>query len=217
MQSQKTFIFDFDGTLAETIVPTLDAIQDAFKAKGIPVPSVEKIKSTFGAQELGIFKMLAEENAEELFQEYLKIFTKICEDKIVKPFDGIVQALETLQERGIQMHLVTGKSRESADISLDKMGLRKFFKNIECGGMTGSVKTEKIKKILAEYKLNPNDVYYIGDIPRDVEDARNAGIHPLSAAWSNIASIEDLKKVNPEQIFTSTAQFLQNIKTITEA
>ena len=48
----KAIIFDFDGTIAETIPLTLQAIRAAYADNSLPVPTEETIVSNFGANEL---------------------------------------------------------------------------------------------------------------------------------------------------------------------
>lgn len=65
------FIFDFDGTLAETIPLTLAAIRSAYADNGLPAPSESEIVANFGSNEFGMFAKMTPECAEKLFESYV--------------------------------------------------------------------------------------------------------------------------------------------------
>jgi len=204
---KNAFIFDMDGTLGETIPLAIAASKKAFEALGLSVPSKDEIVAHFGPTELGLFKILNAENGEKLFKEYLKYYDQFHSALAPRPFDGIENILLKLKNRGVKLALVTGKSRESADITLERFKIGEFFDEIGCGGLSGTVKTTRIKEILCKWKIPANGVYYVGDNPQDVIDARGANVIPLSVAWSELVDRQALVAQNPAEIFDTIAQF----------
>ena len=96
---------------------------------------------------------------------------------------------------------------DSAEISLEFYDLKDSFDIVEAGGLQGSIKPEKIEKILNIWGVQPQNTYYIGDSVMDIDDSRKAGVIPLSAAWSELADIDALARKNPEEIFRSVDGF----------
>lgn len=206
---KNSFIFDFDGTIAETIPVTLKAIEAAYADNGLPVPSDAEIVAHFGANEYGMFLKMTPDHADELFEAYIREFVAVHKKFPQKPFDGIVAAIRKIRDAGWKIGLVTGKHIRAAEEAIEIYGLSGLFDDIRCGGINGSIKTQNISELLDIWSIAPQNTWYIGDVVSDVIDARAAGVHPLSAAWThaNITAIASLEAAKPEEIFTSVESF----------
>lgn len=206
---KNSFIFDFDGTIAETIPITLKAIMAAYADCGLPVPSEAEIVAHFGANEYGMFLKMTPDHANGLFEAYIREFVAVHKKFPQKPFDGIVAAIRKIRDAGWKIGLVTGKHIRAAEEAIEIYGLSGLFDDIRCGGINGSVKTQNISELLDIWAIAPQNTWYIGDVVSDVIDARAAGVHPLSAAWThaNITAIASLEAAKPEEIFTSVESF----------
>jgi phosphoglycolate phosphatase len=82
------------------------------------------------------------------------------------------------------------------------------------GDETRNNKAESIIKLLEKYDVSKDEFYYVGDAPTDIIACREAGVTCLSAAWSDGADIENLKKHNPDYVFYNIASlktFLESI------
>lgn len=201
----KAFIFDVDGTLGETIPLAIEAVKTAYGNLGLPVPSDVEIVSHFGPTEDGLFRMMDEKNCDKLYAEYLGAYKLLHDTYAPKPFGGIDGVLKKISSAGMRLGVVTGKSRDSAEITLDKFGLGGYFDDVACGGPTGSVKTRRILELSEKWNLPTKNIYYVGDSPQDILDSRQAGAHSLSAAWSKVADRKALEARAPEMIFGSVA------------
>lgn len=206
---KNSFIFDFDGTIAETIPITLKAIEAAYADNGLPVPSDAEIVAHFGANEYGMFLKMTPDHADELFEAYIREFVAVHQKFPQKPFDGIVAAIRKIKDAGWKIGLVTGKHIRAAEKSIEIYGLSGLFDDIRCGGINGSIKTQNISELLDIWAIAPQNTWYIGDVVSDVIDSRAAGVHPLSAAWThaNLTELAALKAAEPEEIFTSVESF----------
>lgn len=206
------FIFDFDGTIGETIPLVLSAIESAYADMGLTAPSREVIQSNFGPNERGLCQRLfpdSKEKAETLYQRYLFHYEAQHDKFSPRPFTGIRVALKTLSENRIPIAIVTGKGDDSAKISLSKYDIVDLFSVIECGSERGAIKPEKIKAVLDAWKTTPEQtrVYYVGDAVSDVYDSLEAGVIPVSAGWSDLADVSALKKTPTTKIFDSVLDF----------
>ena len=116
------------------------------------------------------------------------------------PFNGIEEVLETLKNKGVHIAMVTGKGKQSTDISLKHFELTHFFELIETGSSTGARKAEGIELILDWLKgIKKEEVVYVGDAPSDIIASRKVGISVVAAAWADTAEPEkliELKKMN---------------------
>ena len=206
---KNSFIFDFDGTIAETIPITLKAIEAAYADNGLPVPSDAEIVAHFGANEYGMFLKMTPDHADELFEAYIREFVAVHQKFPQKPFDGIVAAIRKIKDAGWKIGLVTGKHIRAAEKAIEIYGLSGLFDDIRCGGINGSIKTQNISELIDIWAIAPQNTWYIGDVVSDVIDSRAAGVHPLSAACTHahLTELATLEAAKPEEIFTSVESF----------
>lgn len=126
----KTAIFDFDGTLADTIPLCREAFRRAIRKLDGRILTDEEIERQFGPDDLGVIQKLIpgkpelHERGRELFIHY---YRKLHADLAPAPFPGTAELLSTLRNLGIRLAMVTGKRLESAEISLQFFHLSEFF------------------------------------------------------------------------------------------
>ncbi len=197
-------IFDLDGTLGDTVFVSVEAIVRAvFKLTGKRYTHAEII-DLFGPSEPGILRQLVgEEHLEQAFQFFLKEYETIHDHHKIGAYPGIEEIQELLDHHRIRQAIVTGKSRESAQISLRYFNLNGYFDAIETGSAEGSVKKIYIQKVVSTWGISPEHVLYLGDAPSDVTIARNAGVIPISVAWAETADLQRLAQQNPYALFES--------------
>ncbi len=209
---KRGFIFDFDGTIGETIPLVLTSIENAYADLGLKSPSREEIQSHFGPDESGLCKALfpnSPDTAQKLYTRYLYHYENLHDKFTPAPFGGIPEALKTLSENGAELAIVTGKGKDSAKISLQKYGITDLFSVIECGSELGAVKPEKMRAVLKTWNTDTNSakIYYVGDAIQDVFDSLEVGLVPLSAAWSKLAETDKLKKTPTSKVFERVDDF----------
>ncbi len=96
----------------------------------------------------------------------------------------------------------------------EKEGYKNCFCVIMTGEETRNNKTESIRKLLEKYDVKKAEFYYIGDAATDVTACREAGVTCLSAAWSESADVESLKKINPDYLFYSVSSLKINLESL---
>lgn len=192
----KTAIFDFDGTLADTIPLCREAFRRAIQKLDGRILTDEEIERQFGPDDLGVIQKLIpgkpelHERGRELFIHY---YRKLHADLAPAPFPGTAELLSTLRNLGIRLAMVTGKRLESAEISLQ------FFicPNFSYSGNRlpgGRRKPDRIKRALSRLNAVASEAIYIGDAPTDVDACRSVPIRILSAGWAAEADIKGLRE-----------------------
>lgn len=193
--------FDLDGTLADTIPLCIRAFQNSVSPYAGHRLKEEEILRLFGLNEIGMVKAIAGENwqnaLKDFYQEYLRLHKSITH-----PFDGIPELLNCLRKKGVLVALITGKGEESCKITLQMLGLTKYFDEILCGSEKTPVKKECIEYLLDRYALAREEFCYVGDAASDVTVCREAGVVCLTAAWQDSACAEMLSRQSkgPEQV-----------------
>ena len=118
------------------------------------------------------------------------------------PFPGTVELLHSLRNSGIRLAMVTGKRRESADISLKFFHLDGFFPVLETGSPEGGVKTDRINRALERLGASAREAVYIGDSPSDVDACRAVPVRIIAAGWAPGADVKGLEERCPDWLLT---------------
>lgn len=203
----KSVLFDFDGTIADTLPLVVSSLQKALYPIYKRRLSYEEIAKTFGPCEEGSIKLLAPDNFEEtmaLFYDYYQQDDIDC--NCVKAFSGIKNLINKLKQRGLIVGLVTGKGEFTTKNSLDKYGLKDIFDVIKTGSIEKSIKCECILEVIEQYKLKPQEVYYVGDMPSDIDAARKAGCKIISVLYADIRNETVIREKAPDAICYSVGE-----------
>ena len=114
MQKKDTVVFDLDGTLLDTLEDLKNSVNYALEQFGYPTHTLEDIRRFVGN---GITRLMelalpsGQDNPD--FDAVLECFKKHygihCND-LTKPYDGIMELLHELKERGIKMAIVSNKA-----------------------------------------------------------------------------------------------------------
>lgn len=212
MQKIKAVIFDFDGTLADTIPLCITCFRQSVEPIVQRPLSDDEIVAAFGPDELGTIRKFTKENDEEALNHFMKSYTSL-HDEYAKLFNGIPDMLKALQTKSLRLALATGKGKDACHFSLHKLGLSSVFEIIETGSPEGSRKKEAIHQILQSFgSVNKSETIYVGDSAGDIKESHAAGIRPIAVAWAANAKKDELEKEKPEKLFHTVASFTEWIE-----
>lgn len=195
----KGLIFDFDGTLANTLPICIEGFRRVYRRYLGREFTDAEVCETFGPSEEGSFQRLMPKRWEEALQYYYEEYEAL-HDACVSPFDGIFSLLDRLKADDVRLAIVTGKGIGTMKISARYTGVERFFERIGTGSPKGSVKAQQIRQITAEWGLKPSEVGYVGDVAYDVVSSRDAGVVAISAAWAESADYASLLAAEPDFI-----------------
>ena len=200
------FIFDFDGTIADThlfIVDIYNSFCDEYNYKKIDVKRLEKYKDKNAAQiirhlKIPIFKIPA------MIARFKEIYQNDIEK--IKPFPGMKELLVALKSKGHQLAIVSSNNKENITKFLENHGLL-IFDFIHPTNRVLS-KDSAIKKFVEQHKLDLERIIYIGDEIRDIEAAKKLRIPVIAVTWG-YNSIRALKKRRPDHLVHSPEELLE--------
>ena len=201
----KCVIFDMDGTIADTTPLCIAAFRKSIESLLGKSISDHEIFATFGPSEEGTIQALIPESFDEGVANYIKSYREL-HDICKRPFDGIVDLLGALKERGLLLALVTGKGAISLNTSLEVFGIGEYFDAIETGSPEGPSKPAGIRRVLSKFGLEPQEAVYIGDMPNDIVSARKVSVPVIAAAWAKTANAPELETYKPDKICYTVAE-----------
>ena len=202
----KGLIFDFDGTLADTLPLCIRAFRSSIEPHLGRSISDAEIIATFGPAEEGTIKALIPDRYQEGVSAYLTHYEQYHAD-YPDLFPGIQSLLTELRAKHVRLALVTGKGERSAALSLTFYQLTPYFSAFGFGDPEINSKTRNINRIVADWNLLPDEVLYIGDAPSDIVACRKAGVPIVAAAWASTAEPDVLAELKPDGLFDSVDKF----------
>ena len=187
----KVCIFDLDGTLADTLESIAMASNEALASSGLGPLPVENFRyyAGDGAKELIVraLKGAGDENLlhfDQVFERYCDIFRKDCTYKVTV-FDGMIQTLEQLKQRGIRLAVLSNKPHER---TLDVIGAL-FGSHIfdVVWGQRDDMprKPDPSGALMIAQKLHvaPEECMYVGDTNVDMQTGIGAGMFTVGVLW----------------------------------
>ena len=135
----KAVIFDLDGTIADTLPLCIAAFKKSIEPLLGKKLSDEEIIATFGPSEEGTIRKLIPQQEEQGVKDYLYHYERLHGTCPVV-FPGIPELLKILQDKGLQLAMVTGKGIHSTRLSLKQFDIVPYFKVLEPAHRTVPIK-----------------------------------------------------------------------------
>ena len=207
----QALIFDFDGTIADTVPVCVDAFRATVEPVLGRMLDLREVYSYFGPSEEGLFQKHFPDRHEKLLAIFLKHYAEL-QKRVPETAPGVIELIRDVKDAGVRVALVTAKGLASCRISLDFYGIANEFEEIRVGGPEGRVKDVAIRDVLAKMEIPGEDVAYVGDSHKDVISAHKAGVPCWSAAWFASINLEKIRENNPEKIFFSVAEMRSELE-----
>jgi phosphoglycolate phosphatase len=178
--------FDWDGTLFDSTQIIVRSIQLAVADVGGTVPSNEAASYVIG---LGLMQALAhaapdvpEARYPELGLRYRHHYALHQND--ITLFEGVLQLLLELKERGHLLAVATGKSRRGLDEALLAVELKGCFDSSRTADETaGKPHPRMLHELMSEFGVKPERTLMIGDTTHDLQMALNAGCASVGVSY----------------------------------
>ena len=174
-------IFDFDLTLADSSVGILICFRHTLAAFGYEVPDDKTIYDTIGMPLIDAFDLLTgiPDNPQRLAMRNEYILK--ANDEMVKNtffYDGVIDGLKALRERGVKVGVCSSKMRFRI--------VESFEKKAGCMPVDVLIGLDDadipkpdpsgLFKCIGELGVDKGDVLYVGDNIIDAQTAQNAGV-----------------------------------------
>jgi len=205
-------IFDWDGTLVDSVEHIAESLHLASTALGFPALEREAYRDIIG---LGIEEALQQLypgiNAADIAgmrEGYREHFFK----KATTPqnvFAGIADTLADLRGVGRHCAVATGKNRNGLDFALSSSGLGPHFGITQCADESRSKPDPAmLARILEFYDIKPEQAVMIGDTRYDLDMAQRIGMPSIGVEWG-VHKRDVLGQYSPHAIVETVADLRQ--------
>jgi phosphoglycolate phosphatase-like HAD superfamily hydrolase len=203
----KTLVFDFDGTIADTLGETLRIFNQIAPDYGIRQVAEHELDHL---RHLSLKELLDHlEIPKWRVPILISRGTTMMRGNItqLQLIDGMAEVLIELRRHVRSFGILTSNATANVDLFLRTHGLRETFDFISSTSkLTG--KAKHLKAIRKTFSLRPEELLYVGDELRDVKASQKAGI-PIAAVSWGFNSREALAASAPNYLFDHPADFLR--------
>lgn len=216
-------LFDFDGTLADTIPHILASFRHASAdifGQALPDEVLLRDVGIPLAQQMLVLSQGDTAIADALLASY-RAFNHTTHDAMVRLFPGAIEVLSAVRDHGMPMGVVTSKGTPMAMRGINLFGIAHFFSVIVTADDVPLHKPDPypIRHASKLLGLEASQCAYIGDSPHDMQAARSAGAVAIAATWGVARtevltaagfdySIDDVRAL-PDLLFGSGSECLK--------
>ncbi len=181
-------IFDWDGTLCDSVAQIVSSVRSAAAELGLEQPSEAAAANIIGLGLPQAIALLFPAQSEAVRGEIARVYSShyVANDTGAPPqlFPGALETLLALKARGREVAVATGKSRRGLNRVLAALEMADFFHTSRCADETRSKPDPlMLLEIIEERKLDPAEVIMVGDTEYDLEMAANAGVASVGVSF----------------------------------
>lgn len=175
----RLLVFDWDGTLMDSIGRIVHCLQGAIRVLGLREPPRQALKDVIGLGMRDAILQLYPEADEALCEAFTRAYREryLGDDPTPSPlFEGVPQVLADLEAAGYWLAVATGMSRKGLDRKLSSTGLGSRFLVTRCAEEAFSKPHPGLLEAVMDYAgVTPGETLMIGDSVLDLQMAANAG------------------------------------------
>lgn len=211
MKQYQAYLFDWDGTLAQTLEVWLSIERDLYRKYGLSLTDSE-IARSFGdwsaAEKFGL--------KGESLMAFNRELPKIAHEAISKTplYPHVSKVLNGIKDRGAKLALITSSVRETIDVVLAHNELVELFDLVVTADEVSEHKPhpEGILYVLESLGMAKDKAVMIGDSDKDLGAAQNAGVDSILFFPDSHRTFHDekhLRKHNPTFVIDDLQKILQ--------
>ena len=188
MNTYKTYIFDLDGTLLDTLNDLHASCNYALRTHGMPERSLEEVRQFVGNGVKKLMERAIPDGLENpLFEDTLQTFRQhylLHNLDTTLPYPGIMEMLQQLKAQGKRIAVVSNKFYAATqDLCKHFFGDTIQVAIGEREDIKKKPAPDTVLEALRQLQVTRQNAVYVGDSEVDVETARNSGIPCISVLW----------------------------------
>ncbi len=212
MNKKKLIIFDFDGTIADTLCLGYEIYQDL--AENYHFRQIDRSEIN-NLRDLSTYEILRKMKISLIKVPFLAVqFQRELNKRIeeLHPINGMIEILKQIDISKVKLGIITSNSKENVEKFLQNYDIKNLFSFIHSEKNIFG-KTHILKKTFREQNYLPSNVFYVGDETRDIDSSKKAHIPVIAVGWG-FNSKSALLKHNPDYFTASPEELLSQINSL---
>lgn len=215
MSYSSLVLFDIDKTLIHSTEGHKDAFSEAFRSVyGVPT-EMDLVRHNGMTDQAIIYSVLTEAGLSEAeitakISECMQVmdayYLTNCMRNTITPMDGVLELLAELKQHDVLMGLVTGNLEGIARAKMKQIGANDYF--LVGGFGSDHISRAELVKIAVKKAVENcgfvanNNVFLVGDTPKDIAAGIEAGVKTIGVA-GGINSVADLTAAQADFVLIS--------------
>jgi len=183
MNHYKLVIFDWDGTLMDSVDRIVSSMQLAAKSALLPVPTNEQAKQIIGLSMPKVVEVLFPQRTQAqetvLIEQYKRQYKEL--NNVPTPmFNNALTLLSKLRDQHKLLAVATGKGRDGLERVMRETQTAHFFHASRCASdAVSKPDPQMLFSLLEELEVSASEAVMIGDTSHDLKMAQLAGIDSI--------------------------------------
>lgn len=180
-----TVAFDLDGTLVDSAPDLIGTLNRMLVEEGLPPVPMESASTLIGSGARALLvhgfeaagASVERAKSDDLFERFLVDYAAHIADGS-QPFEGVVETLERLSERGAILVVATNKRTDLSELLVGKLDLTRHFAAIVGPDRVSARKPSgaHLKEAVIIAGGDPERAIMVGDAAPDADAAKDAGM-----------------------------------------
>ncbi|MCO4797606.1 MAG: HAD-IA family hydrolase [Colwelliaceae bacterium] len=206
MNHYKLVIFDWDGTVMDSVGRIVSSMRSAAKDVELTIPTTDQVKNIIGLSLPEATNILFPDSdnvqAESLRLRYKEHYIEI-DDTPTPLFNYAEQLFSELLTQDKLLAVATGKGRDGLERIFEATKTKHYFHASRCAKECQSKPhPEMLEQILNELNIHPKEAVMIGDTVHDMAMAKNANVDRIGVSYG-VHDHQTLSQFQPKAIVNS--------------
>ncbi len=209
-------IFDLDGTLLDSIDDLADSANLLLERNGLPPYAASQYHDFVGNGLMTLIRrMFPEGSSEEAIRSYAREFRTIYQSRWnnkTRPYDGVIEMLEKLEERGIITAILSNKPEPFTIKCVSAFFPDAFFKKVrgQRDGVPVKPDPQEALAIAAGIGVEPGSCLFVGDSNVDMQTGVSSGMLPVGVSWG-YRTVQELQQSGAKLIINTPAELIDYV------
>lgn len=203
-------MFDFDGTLADSLPAAIRSVQAMLKELRYPNKSAKQIRKYIGFGEIPLIEGSIGHADQKQLKLAIKVYYKHIRRSLgtIKLYPRIKNMLDYFKDK--LLYVVSNKKDEFIQIVLKKHQIDNYFVKILGGDKSPCLKPDPcvINALLKKHGLPKQRALFVGDMTIDIKTGKNAGILTCATTYG-LEKRKILKSLNPDFLVNDAASLIK--------
>lgn len=204
---RQAVIFDFDGTLADSLEVFTNIAK--YLSGGNAQIAASEVRSLRGLIRFGLRSGASKWRLPGLLTRVRSLVDEHIAE--VNCFDGVPNLIKNLFQHGNEIYIVSTNSKPTIEKFLRLKGLDSYILGVFGSKKMIKSKTRSLRNLLSRQGLKPENCLYVGDEPRDIEACKEVGIKCVAVDWG-LGGRKVLESLGPAGLAGSPDELLEQIK-----